>query len=210
LAVFAAPALPEGWHGGGAIRIIDPLGVQAAWIAPHRAGVIGYYARSAPGMAWIEVLGGRHTGSLGCELLVRDARSGQMRPLDAAGPAWEFIARDPTAATLRGTAGTHSFVMSISCEDDGLRLSIGAAASDGFGLRIRPAQGIARVIEESPRGGEARLNPGPLVRLSWRHSPALAAHCHRRTDELDFVPAPGGTHHDEEFVLTLQPYPSTD
>jgi hypothetical protein len=214
LAVYEAPPIPEGWHGRDVIRIIDPLGRHAAWIAPHQAGgVIGYYARRTPADAWIEILAAAgEDGSLGCELVVPDMNPDGWTPLARAGTDWAFAMRDPTSVTVHGTIGERGLAVSTHCDDDGLHIGImsrnaNCAVTNAVGFRIRPRPMVESVERETDLEGAIRFRGGAIA---YRHG----THLRCRPDgegngirHIDFVPVgfPPTTQSPVELALTAIP-----
>jgi len=204
LAVYEAPPVPEGWHGHDVVRIIDPLGVQAAWVASRLAGgVIAWFVRNTPGDAWYQVLGG--TGDLlGGELLTPDPASQRfvVASDDAAG--WGFIERDPTAVTVRGHVGERRMTVSLRC-DDGLHIDVHAeAAAAGFRIRLHPD--ITTGARLTRAGNAIRFGPGPVAELAWHAGAGLRSVPETARGapwHIDIVPDEHAGHDPPTFGLVL-------
>jgi hypothetical protein len=126
---FDTPAAPPGWAGQGAelIRIVDPTGRAIAWLAPGLgANCVGYAVRRDDD-TWRHLL---HSGT------PRDLRQ---RPLDYGcailgpepdGPGsahrvpWQFIERDPTAATCAVRCGSVRLELHAQLDDGSLHLEL--------------------------------------------------------------------------------------
>lgn len=101
MAVFSAPGIPDGWEREEVVRIVDPLGLAVAWIAPARAGAcVGLSARKTAGDPWETVLASdRTSGELACEAIcVPDER--QPAPLRCVASLSVLSERDPTQVTV--------------------------------------------------------------------------------------------------------------
>lgn len=202
LAVFEAPPIPEGWLGTRPIRIIDPLGVQAAWVAPHRAGgLIAWFARPTARDPWHEILGG-DDGVLGGEVLAGEPGTRELVPVDLPSSGWAFVERDPTAVTVRGPLGRQQVTVALRC-DDGLHVSLhcgGEGRAWGYRLRFR-----ARPSGLDHEAGIVRFVASPVSAVSWQAGPgttlALAGDDTRHIDLVS--PGHGGTGNTRiDFVLT--------
>lgn len=175
LAVYEAPPVPEGWHGHDVIRIIDPLGVQAAWIAPNLGGaLIGWFVRQSPVIAWSQVLGAGG-GQPGGELLMPDPAGNRFVPAGDDATRWGFIERDPTAVRVRGEVDGRRVEVSLRC-DEGFHIESRAGDGEhvpGYRLRLHPDLGrTARVAGD---GSAIRFGEGPVAGLEWRLGSGLRA-----------------------------------
>lgn len=198
MAVFDAPPVPGCWRGGEVIRIVDPLGLQVAWVSPALAGgIVGYYARESMNDAWTEVLtcssaAGRDAGSA---LLLRDAGSGQMMPAQGTDAEWTFASRDPTQTTVSGRINDHELSVSLQCADGELHIEITADKAPSplsdTGLRVHLGAAVGALIAETSGGGELAFRGGVLEHLTMLHSTGLA--CQVQLDsagdhQVDLVP----------------------
>lgn len=162
LAVIDTPVAPPGWEGARSqlVRIVDPLGRAVAWLAPASGGrCVGFAARpsGAYGTTWVHLFHGtashdtQHASGCGvsCTLVTPGAGTTLSRVTD-----WQFIERDPTAATLAaaygvtGAAGGHA---------DGLRLRFSAALADGALLLDLVAENTATAAIQLKLGLEFHL-----------------------------------------------------
>lgn len=192
MAVFDAPPVPGCWPGGEVIRIVDPLGLQVAWVSPGLAGgIVGYYVREGMGDGWTEVLAcsvnaGRDAGSA---LLLRDERSGQMMPVPAASSTWTFTSRDPTQTTVSGGIADHEVSVSLQCADGELHIEVAPGTGQhrlpDLGLRLYPGLAVGNLDPATSHGGEIGFRGGSLSHLTLVHSPGL---------ECRVQAAPGGDH----------------
>jgi hypothetical protein len=218
MAVFDAPPLPGCWPGGELIRIVDPLGVQVAWVAPALAGgIVGYYVREAIGDDWTEVLAcsvkaGRAAGSA---LLLRDEDTGHLLPVLDADPAWTFASRDPTQVTVTGRIANHDLSLTVRCADGALQIEVEAGEGHhlpAIGLRLVVGSTAGQVVTETSRGGELEVHGGALRHLTLVYPPRLE--CHVRTsgggdNQVDLVPTrnvlDGGSAATVSIALIPQP-----
>jgi len=206
LAVYEAPPVPEGWHGHDVVRIIDPLGVQAAWVAPRLAGgLIAWFVRGTPGDAWNQVLGG--TGDLlGGELLTSDPASQQLIAASDDAAGWGFIERDPTAVTVRGQVGERRMTVSLRC-DDGLHIDAHAGdGTGGAGFRIRLHPGITTGARLTRAGNAIRFGPGSVASLDWHIEAGLRSvpvTARGAPWNIDIVPDEYAGHDPPTFGLVL-------
>jgi hypothetical protein len=192
MAVFDAPPVPACGPGGEVIRIVDPLGLQVAWVAPALAGgIVGYYVREVMGDGWTEVLtcsagAGREAGTA---LLLRDGQSGQMMPVPATRPSWTFASRDPTQVTVSGRVDDHAVSVSLQCADGELHIEVEPGAGQhrlpDLGLRLVLGSAVGELGAETTDSGELDFHGGVLSHLTLLHSPGLAYQVH---------PGPGGDH----------------
>lgn len=97
MAVLSAPGVPEGWHRREAVRIIDPLGLAAAWIAPGLAGAcISLSSRETTELPWRTVLASAPGWDwLGCEI-VCSRHNDKPVPLRSVASSSGLHERDPT------------------------------------------------------------------------------------------------------------------
>lgn len=200
MAVFDAPPVPGCWPGGEVIRIVDPLGLQVAWVSPALAGgLVGYYVRASGSEAWTEVLAcsaasGRESGS---ELLMRDQVSGQMIPAQGTDATWTFASRDPTETTVSGQINDHALRISLWCADGELHIDLAPGKQEPSipetGLRLHLASAVGEPVSASLADGEISFRGGTLASLAFEHSPELVCRVRPsgRTGEhqVDFVPA---------------------
>jgi hypothetical protein len=168
LAVIDTPVAPPGWEGARSqlVRIVDPLGQAVAWLAPAFGGrCVGFAVRPSGehGTAWIHLFHGAgshaapHASGCGaaCTLVTPGAD-----PTSGGGADWQFIERDPTAATLAaaygvtGAAGGHA---------DDLRLRFSAALADGALLLDLVAENTATAAIKLRLGLELHLVASVLV-----------------------------------------------
>jgi hypothetical protein len=220
MAVFQAPPVPGCWRGGELIRIVDPLGLQVAWVSPALAGgIVGYYVRSSSSDGWTEVLACAAPGDgcpgwrSGSELLLRDERSQSMVPAWGSDATWSFESRDPTQTTVRGTIGDHVWTISLGCIDGELQIAIEPGNDDtahcppaGLRLHVGPAAGT--LDRDDVRNGELRFRNGVLSSLAYTHSPGMA--CRASTPgsgecQVDFLSPRGGPA--APIAVTLRPVP---
>jgi|GEM_PF-3914694 len=125
MAVVSIPAIPEGWHGRDLVRVVDPLGCVAGWIAPALGGVlVGCHARLERADTWSPIALA-HTGDAvyPFEPLVR-REHGSPVPLRLLGEDWRLLVRDPTGAIVRGTVDGESVDIETQLEDAGVRISV--------------------------------------------------------------------------------------
>jgi len=97
MAVLSAPGVPDGWHKRAAVRIIDPLGLAAAWIAPGLAGAcISLSSRETTELPWRTVLASAPGWDwLGCEIIC-PRHNDEPVPLRSVASSSELHERDPT------------------------------------------------------------------------------------------------------------------
>jgi hypothetical protein len=225
MAVFEAPPVPGCWEGRELIRIVDPLGLQVAWVSPALAGgIVGYYARASSNDGWTEVLacaapGDSHPGwQSGSELLLRDEHSQTMVPAWGSDATWSFESRDPTQTTVHGTIGDHALKVSLSCIDGELQIVIepGDASTQltSAGLRLHVGHDAGTLDRDDARNQQLVFRNGALSSLAYTHSPGIA--CQAGTSagggecQVDFVPragsqAPGPA---TPIIVTLCPVPA--
>jgi hypothetical protein len=180
MAVFQAPPVPGCWRGGEVIRIVDPLGLQVAWVAPALAGgIVGYYARSSATDAWTEVLScsaaaGREAGS---EVLLGDPGSRDLAPAHGLDAGWWFASRDPTETTATGRIDGCDVSVSLWCADGELHIDIDPGAwprrLSQAGLRLYPGAAV-EVKAVAATSGEVTFRGGALDRLAILHPPGMA------------------------------------
>jgi len=200
MAVFDAPPIPGCWQGGEVIRIVDPLGLQVAWVSPALAGgIVGYYVREVTSDEWTEVLAcstraGRKAGSA---LLLRDDQSGRMKPVQGAEGTWTFASRDPTQAIVSGRIQDHELTVSLQCADG--ELHIGIASAEGpehlpeTGLRLYVGAGVGHLEARTSHDGELDFHGGVLQHMSLVHPPALQCRVQEGAGgdcQVDLLPAP--------------------
>jgi hypothetical protein len=125
MAVVSIPAIPEGWHGRDVVRIVDPLGCVAGWIAPALGGVlIGCHARLENPAAWHPVGIARTSDVIfPFEPVVRTTDD-TVRPVRTLGTDWHLHVRDPTGAIVRGAIDGQVVEIATELEDAGLRLDV--------------------------------------------------------------------------------------
>jgi len=162
LAVIDTPVAPPGWEGARSqlVRIVDPLGRGVAWLAPAAGGrCVGFAVRPSGeyGTEWVHLFHGAgshevaHASGCGasCTLLTPGAGPAPGRVAD-----WQFVERDPTAATLAagygrtGATGGHA---------DGLWLHFSAALADGALLLDLVAENTATAVLQLWLGLEFQL-----------------------------------------------------
>lgn len=121
LAVLSAPGIPEGWHRREVVRIIDPLGLVAAWIAPGLAGAcIGLSSRKATEHPWRTVLASDPDGDrLGCEVTCTKEND-QPAPLRCVASSSELYERDPTRVTVLVRLLGRDFFVWSRCDEQAL------------------------------------------------------------------------------------------
>lgn len=121
MAVFSPPGIPEGWHRREVVRIIDPLGLAAAWIAPGLAGAcIGLSCREAVGHPWRTVLASDPDGDrLGCEVTCT-RKNDQPAPLRCVASSSELYERDPTRVTVLVRLLGRDFFVWSGCDEEAL------------------------------------------------------------------------------------------
>jgi hypothetical protein len=225
MAVFEAPPVPGCWEGGELIRIVDPLGLQVAWVSPAVAGgIVGYYARTSSSDGWTEVLAcaapeGGHPGwRSGSELLLHDEHSQTMVPASGSEATWSFESRDPTQTTVHGTIGGHALKVSLSCIDGELHIAIepedGAMPVPSAGLRLHIGQAAGTLDRDDIANQHLVFRNGDLSSLAYSHSAGIACQvgtsAGRGECQVDFVPPAGGQalHPAAPFHLTLCPLPA--
>lgn len=224
MAVFEAPPVPGCWPGGDVIRIVDPLGLQVAWVSPALAGgIVGYYARASANDGWTEVLACAapvhdHDGwRSGSELLLHDEHSRAMVPAWGSETTWSFESRDPTRTTVRGSIGDHALMVSLSCIDGELHIAIEpgndhTSITAGLRLHLGPAAGT--LDRDDTSNQELVFRNGALERLAYTHSAGMT--CQARTQpergksQVDFVPGARNQapRQGAPVVVTLCPIPS--
>jgi hypothetical protein len=125
MAVVSIPAIPEGWHGRDLVRIVDPLGCVAGWIAPALGGVlIGCHARLENPAVWHPIGIARTSDAIfPFEPLVRTPDA-DLQPLRTLGTGWHLHVRDPTGAIVRGSIDGQTVEIVTELEDAGLRLGV--------------------------------------------------------------------------------------
>lgn len=168
LAVYEAPPVPEVWVGITPIRIIDPLGVQAAWVAPVQGGSLaGWFARRSPVESWEQLLGGTNGGA-GIELLAASTTDAPMRSIAELVTRWRFEERDPTAVRVEGTFDGRVWSVSYRC-DEVLQVHLHGTDAARVGLRLRLRQIVTAAVEQHGAGGRASLHGGEISNISWWH-----------------------------------------
>lgn len=97
MAVLSAPGVPEGWYKREIVRIIDPLGLAAAWIAPGLAGAcISLHSRETTELPWRTLLASApEWDRLGCEIIC-PRHNDQPVPLRSVASSSKLHERDPT------------------------------------------------------------------------------------------------------------------
>ncbi len=225
MAVFEAPPVPGCWEGGELIRIVDPLGLQVAWVSPALAGgIVGYYARASASDAWTEVLacaGPRegHAGwRSGSELLLRDEHSRAMVPAWGSDATWSFESRDPTQTTVRGTIGDHALKVALSCIDGELQIAIepedAGTRVPAAGLRLHVGQAAGSLDRDDARNQRLEFRNGSVSSLSYAHSPGIDCQAGVPAEggecQVDFVPRAGSRASSPAtpVVVTLYPVPA--
>lgn len=200
MAVFDAPPIPGCWPGGEVIRIVDPLGLQVAWVSPALAGgLVGYYVRASANDAWTEVLACSAVRGLasGSELLMHDEVSGQMIPAQGTDATWTFASRDPTETTVSGQINDHALEISLWCADGELHIELAPGKRERSipetGLRLHLGAAAGEVVPDALADGEVSFRGGTLASLAFQHSPDLVCRVRpsgRAGDhQIDFVPA---------------------
>ena len=165
LAVYEAPPIPDGWHRGEIVRIVDPLGTSAGWVSPVHAGaLIAAWVRPTPRDAWVALLAAPDSCDAmpGCELLVRNR--GGWAPVGNSARGWTFASRDPTAVTASGRVDQRLVSITTRC-DDGIQIEIDADDSPGLGIRLRFRPQAASI----ERGASGEVN------VRFQDSPVAAA-----------------------------------
>ena len=121
MAVISAPAIPDGWHRSELVRIVDPLGLAAAWIAPGLAGsCISLSAREAADRSWRTLLAGTAGGQRpGCEVIC-DRDHGPPVPLRSIAASSRLVERDPTTVVVLVRALGRDLVVVSRCDDGAL------------------------------------------------------------------------------------------
>jgi hypothetical protein len=125
MAVVSIPAIPEGWHGRDVVRLVDPLGCVAGWIAPAMGGVlIGCHARLDNPAVWHPIGIARTSDAIfPFEPLIRTDND-VVQPLRTLGSDWRLHVRDPTGAIVRGIWDDRMMEISTELEDAGMRMSV--------------------------------------------------------------------------------------
>ncbi len=126
---FEMPAAPLGWAGQGAelIRIVDPTGRAIAWLAPgFGANCVGYAVRREDD-TWRHIFASGKPDDLrrdplayGCAILGPEPDA----PGSAHHALWQFIERDPTAATCAVRCGSVRLEFNARLEDAALHLDL--------------------------------------------------------------------------------------
>lgn len=218
MAVFMAPPVPRCWRGGEVIRIVDPLGLQVAWVSPALAGgIVGYFARASMNDAWTEVLScsaaaGREAGTA---LLLRDGDSGQMLPAQGNEAEWTFTSRDPTQTTVSGRINDHELSVSLQCADGELHIDItpgpGQQVLPELGFRVDLGAAAGRLVA-TDHGSELAFADGALDHLTLVHADGLAcrvAAVAHGDHQVDLVPVhPPVAAAGASVSITLVPVPS--
>ena len=168
LAVIDTPVAPPGWEGARSqlVRIVDPLGRAVAWLAPASGGrCVGFAVRPSGeyGTTWVHLFHGaaaheaQHASGCGasCTILTPGAGTTLSRVAD-----WQFIERDPTAATL---AAAYGVTGAPGGHADGLRLRFSAALADGALLLDLVAENTATAALQLRLGLELHLVASPSV-----------------------------------------------
>lgn len=121
MAVISAPAIPEGWHRSELVRIVDPLGLAAAWIAPALAGAcIGLSTRQTADRPWRTLLEATADGQRpGCEVVCTRGNDPPV-PLRSIVSSARLVERDPTTAVVLVHALGRDLVVSARCDDGAL------------------------------------------------------------------------------------------
>jgi hypothetical protein len=142
MAVVSIPAVPEGWHGRDLVRIVDPLGCVAAWIAPTLAGVVvGCHARLTNPAAWHPIAVARTSDTVFAFEPMMRGDDGTVVPVRTLGTGWRWIERDPTGAVVQGEVGDRPVRIATRCEDGRFRLAIEMTGSSAtqFSFCLPPA-----------------------------------------------------------------------
>lgn len=162
--------MPEGWAGSAPIRIIDPLGTQAAWVAPMLGGSLaGWFARRTPEDPWEAVLGGWH-GEAGIEVLAARDAEASLVPITDLVSRWRFEERDPTAVRVGGAFDGALWEVTYRC-DDVLQVHLEGGRAPRIGLRLRFRADTLELMEETGTGGGIRLHSGRIHGITWWHDP---------------------------------------
>lgn len=185
--------MPEGWTGITPVRIIDPLGTQAAWIAPVRGGSLaGWFARHSPREAWEQVLGGQQ-GQAGIEVLAARDIGTDLVPITDLVSRWRFEERDPTAVRVGGAFDGALWEISYCC-DDVLQVHLEGGHTARIGLRLRFLPDALELAEETGAGGRVRVRAGGIDGVSWWHDAGQESIFGRETGggwQLDVLSAAG-------------------
>ena len=220
MAVFEAPPVPECWRGGELIRIVDPLGMQVAWVSPALAGgIVGYYVRETASDDWTEVLAcsGVTRREAGSCLLLRDATSGELVPVGGTSAAWAFTSRDPTQALMSGRIEDHELSVSLQCADRELQIELVPRNERqdvaDVGLRLYLGSQTGSLVTETSHDGELVFRGGVLRSLGIARSPDLNCRVAALPEgelQVDLVPASGlpGKRAASSTFITLAPSPS--
>ena len=138
MAVLSAPGIPEGWHSRDVVRIIDPRGLAAAWIAPGLAGAcIALSSREAAERPWRTVLASDPDGDrLGCEVTCT-LESDQPVPLRSVASSSKLHERDPTQViVIVRLPGRELFVRS-RCDEGALEFGWSWTVGDPDSTPVR-------------------------------------------------------------------------
>lgn len=122
MTVFTAPGVPDGWHRSEVVRVVDPLGLAVAWIAPAQAGAcIGFSSRETTSLPWRSLLvSDSMSDRLACEVSCAQDEDHSV-PLRSVASSSELSERDPTQVTvLVDVAGSDLFVRS-RCDEGAFR-----------------------------------------------------------------------------------------
>lgn len=141
LAVYQVPPPPGGWEGRDLVRIVDALGIGAAWLDTRRLGsVVALYLRADAGDAWT-----RFESDEGEPIVV-------VGDCEDRSSMWQ---RDPIAASFSSADGA---LLSHVYFDDG---ALGIETTVGISLHAS----LAAPIEI----GDASTDNATCLRLSLRN-----------------------------------------
>jgi hypothetical protein len=165
MARYKVPPVPGEWRGRETIRVVDPLGLSAAWIAPDRGGMpVGCYFRPAVDAPWLAAWEtvGAGAGSSGCHLVLGGDGSEQAAIRARKAAPWRFVARDPTSVTVAGGID-EDLTITCTCDDGGLSIRLRYAAAPVH--RPGPGCGFRLELERTWRASPCTASNKALIEL---------------------------------------------
>jgi hypothetical protein len=169
MARYNVPPVPGGWRGRETLRVVDPLGLSAAWIAPDHGGMpVGCYFRPAVGEPWLtawETMApetGAGVDAPGCHLLLGGPAVDPVAYRARRPSPWRFVARDPTAVTVTGNIDRKLVTITCTCEDGGLAMRLTPAAS---AHRIGSVRGFRLTLNGLASAGGCVASHQALLRI---------------------------------------------
>lgn len=179
MAVYRTPPPPGAWAGSDIVRIVDPLGLAIAWVAPELGGAcIGFSVREDTGSSWrtvFETEPPRDHGVddlLGLEPLIGTDES-TVLPARMSGERWSMLERDPTTVTVGSNGQEGDSTVTVACESGALEMTLNGDRFAGVRLVV-PATTAQSICEETGNSGERTIAiPLPDVTLLLSRSAEL-------------------------------------